>query len=167
MLAVLFLWLHHDLVAGRFLHLETPLEARSISDRRRDADLAIQLIRQHPWRGVGVRNYLAAVRAIEPDSRTVHNVLLLTAAELGLPGAALWLWLALSGLLHPLSAAWLPWSAMLVTNLFDIALSMTNSWYATVVFALLAAHLSLPSPAAQGPPVADRERGCRDQRDVA
>jgi O-antigen ligase len=149
-LAALFLVLHPDLVASRFLHLETPLEARSLRDRQLDADLAIRLIRQHPWRGVGVRNYLVAVRAFEPDSRTVHNVPLLTAAELGLPGAALWSWLALTGLLHPLSAAWLPWCAMLVTNFFDIGLSMTNSWYATVVFALLAAHVSLPSPRRSG-----------------
>jgi O-antigen ligase len=143
-LAALFLLLHDDLVASRFLHLETPIEARSIRDRRLDTDLAIRLVKEHPWRGVGVSNYLVAVRAIETDSRTVHNTLLLIAAELGLPGAALWLWLALSSLLHPLSAGWVPWVAMLVSTLFDISLSMTNSWYATVVFALLAAHASLP-----------------------
>ena len=164
-LAALFLSLQHDLVASRFLHLETPLEARSIRDRQRDADLALQLIWKHPWRGVGIRNYLVAVRAIEPDSRTVHNVPLLTAAELGLPGAALWSWLALTGLLHPLSPAWLPWSAMLVTNLFDVALSMTNSWYATVVFALLAAHVSYPGRAAQRPQGLPALQS-RNQRDV-
>jgi O-antigen ligase len=166
-LAALFLSLQYDLVASRFLHLETPLEARSIHDRQRDADLAIQLIRDHPWRGVGVRNYLVAVRAIEPDSRTVHNVPLLTAAELGLPGAALWLWLAVTGFTHPMSAAWPPWSAMLVTNLFDIALSITNSWYATIVFALVAAYLSLPCRAAQGASIGNQRRPCRDRGDVA
>jgi O-antigen ligase len=155
---VLFLSLHRDLVASRFLHLETPLEARSLHDRQRDADLAIQLIREHPWRGVGVGNYLIAVRGIEPDSRAVHNVLLLTAAELGLPGAALWLWLALSGLVYPLSAAWAPWLAMLVTNVFDIGMSMTNSWYATIVFGLLAAHISFPDRAAEWRRVMDQER---------
>jgi hypothetical protein len=164
LVAALFLLLHYDLVASRFLQLDTPLEARSIHDRQRDADLAIQLIRRYPWRGVGVRNYLVAVRAIEPDSRAVHNVLLLTAAELGLPGAALWSWLALTGLLHPLSAAWAPWSAMLVTTVFDIGLSMTNSWYATVVFALLSAHVSLPARVAQLPRVEDRERLRKDRR---
>jgi O-antigen ligase len=165
--AALFLLLHYDLVASRFLHLDTPLEARSIRDRQKDTDLAIRLITEHPWRGVGARNYLVAVRAIEPDSRTVHNVPLLMAAELGLPGAALWLWLALTGVLHPLSAAWAPWSAMMVSAQFDIALSVTNSWYATTVFALLAAHISLPLRAAQGPRVVDQERPLRDCSDDA
>jgi hypothetical protein len=165
-LAALFLLLCHDLVASRFFHLETPLEARSIRDRRRDAELAVELVIRNPWRGVGVRNYLVAVRAIETDSRTVHNITLLMAAELGLPGAALWLWMALTGLLRPMSAGWLPWSAMLVAAVFDIGLSMTNSWYATVVFALLAAHVSLPRSAAQGPPVVDGERCPRDQQDA-
>jgi hypothetical protein len=143
-LALLFLLLYHDLVASRFLHLETPIEARSVSDRQVDANLALRLIRQHPWRGVGVNNYLVAVRAIETDSRTVHNVPLLTAAELGLPGAALWIWLALSGLTRPQSPAWPPWIAMLIAGLFDVALFPTNSWYAATVFGLLAAHTSLP-----------------------
>jgi hypothetical protein len=161
--AALFLALHYDLVASRFLHLETPLEARSIRDRQRDAALAIQLIRRHPWRGVGIRNYLVAVRAIETDSRTVHNVPLLLAAELGLPGAALWVWLALAGLFHPLSVGWASWCAMLVTNLFDIGLSITNSWYATVIFALLAAHISLPSRASLIPRTGHQERLSEDR----
>jgi len=141
--AAAFLLLHYDLVASRFLHLETPTEARSIRERQQDLNLAIQLVRQHPWRGVGANNYLVAVRALEPNSRTVHNVPLLTAAELGLPGAALWVWLALTGLLHPLAAAWPAWTAMLVTNMFDIGLAMSNSLFAGVVFGLLSAQVSL------------------------
>jgi hypothetical protein len=94
-----------------------------------------------------VRDYLVAVRAIEPDSRTVHNVFLLTAAELGLPGAGLWLWLSLTGLLSPVSAAWAPWVAMAVAGLFDVALAPTNSWCAASLFALLAAHTGFPSDA--------------------
>ena len=147
-LAILFLLCFHDLVASRFLHLETPIEARSIQDRRTDAELALLLIRRYPWFGVGVRNYLPAVRAIEPDSRTVHNVPLLVAAELGLSGATLWLWLALSGLAQPWSRAWPPWVAMLISNLFDIALLPTNGWYAALAFGLLAAYSSLPLGAA-------------------
>ncbi|MGD2146019.1 MAG: O-antigen ligase family protein [Anaerolineae bacterium] len=144
--AAVFLLLHHDLVASRFFHLETPIEARSIRERQQDLSLAIQLIRQHPWRGVGANNYLVAVRALEPNSRTVHNVPLLTAAELGLPGAALWVWLGLTGLLHPVSAAWPAWTAMLVTNVFDIALYVSNSFFASVVFGLLSAQISLRGP---------------------
>jgi len=143
-LGLAFLFSFHDLVASRFLRLETPIEARSIEDRQVDANLALQLIEQHPWTGVGVQNYLPAVRAIEPDSRAVHNVILLAAAELGLLGAALWLWLAVSGLTRPLAPGWVPWIAMLTVGLFDIALFPTNSWYAAVLFGLLAAHVSLP-----------------------
>lgn len=151
-LALTFLLLFHDLVASRFLQLETPIEARSIDDRQVDANLALILVKQHPWTGVGVQNYLPAVRAIEPDSRTVHNVLLLAAAELGLPGAALWLWLAVSGLTRPSAPGWPPWIAMLVVGLFDIALFPTNSWRAAVTFGLLAAHASLPARARRQAP---------------
>lgn len=137
-----FLLLHHDLVASRFLHLETPVEARSITDRQVDANLALRLIRQHPWRGVGVNNYLIAVRAVESDSRIVHNTMLLTAAEIGLPGAVLWIWLSLSGLTRLRSPAWPAWIAMLLVGLFDVVLFPTNSWYAATVFGLLAASIS-------------------------
>jgi hypothetical protein len=144
-LAVVFLVLFHDLVASRFLQLETPIEATSIEHRQVDAELALRLIAEHPWSGVGVQNYLVAVRAIEPDSRTVHNVLLLTTVELGLPGAGLWLWLSLTGLLSPLSAAWAPWVTMVVSGVFDVALAPTNSWCAASIFALLAAQTAFPS----------------------
>lgn len=164
-LGMIFLLLFHDLVASRFLRLETPIEARSIEDRQTDANLALLLIRQHPWRGVGVRNYLPAVRAIEPDSRTVHSVPLLTAAELGLPGAALWLWLASTGLTRPSSPAWAPWIAMLISSLFDVALFPTNSWHAALVFGLLAAHASLPLQAAQRSDVTDQEGVTEDRQE--
>lgn len=147
-LTMVFLVLFHDLVASRFLHLETPIEAHSLEHRQVDSELALQLIAEHPWSGVGVREYLVAVRAIEPNSRTVHNVFLLTAAELGLPGAGLWLWLSLTGLLSPLSAAWAPWITMMISGLFDVVLAPTNSWSAVSLFALLAAYTVYPSRAA-------------------
>lgn len=164
-LALVFLFLHHDLVSSRFLHLETPIEARSITDREVDANLALQLIRDHPWRGVGVNNYLVAVRAIEPDSRTVHNVLLLTAAELGLPGAVLWLWLALGGLTRPSSPGWAPWIAMIVIGLFDISLFPLNSWYNAIVFGILAAHASLSLRVAHDVHLPDETRPGGSQSD--
>jgi len=148
-LTLVFLVLFHDLVASRFLHLETPIEAQSLEHREVDSELALELIAQHPWSGVGVQNYLVAVRAIEPNSRTVHNVFLLTAAELGLPGAGLWLWLALTGLLSPLSAAWAPWVAMVISGLFDVVLAPTNSWSAASLFALLAANTTFPGGGAE------------------
>jgi O-antigen ligase len=138
LLAVGFLLLFHDMVLGRFVALDTPIEAHSLDERRRDADLALDLIADHPLRGVGAGNYLAAVRAVEPDSRPVHNVPLLVTAELGLPGATLWLWLAIAGLRGP-RAAWAPWLALLVIGLFDNTLWLTTSWRAAVLLALLAA----------------------------
>jgi len=163
-LALLFLLLHLDLVTSRFLHLDTPIEARSFTDRQVDANLALALIRKHPWRGVGIRNYLVAIRAIEPDSRVVHNVLLLAAAELGLPGAALWLWLSLTGLSRPLSPAWAPWVAMLIAGLFDVALFPINNWHATIAFGLLAGQVSLPRSTAQDPSVVDQTSLKSDDR---
>ncbi len=146
-LAIAFLLFFHDMVASRLLQLETPIEARSIRDRRTDVELALRLIARHSWFGVGVGNYLPAVRAIEPDSRIVHNVPLLTAAELGLSGALLWFGIAVSGLAQLWSVAWPAWIAMLIGSLFDIALFPVNSWYAAIAFGLLAAQTSRPSRA--------------------
>ena len=147
--AAAYLFLFRDLVGSRFFHLETPIEARSIDDRQTDAALALKLIKQHPWSGVGINNYLPAVRALESDSRIVHNVPLLVAAELGLPGVALWTGLSLVGLTQIASRGWPPWVAMLVVGVFDITLFPLNNWHAAVVFGLLSAGIQLPVQAAR------------------
>ncbi|MET7818399.1 O-antigen ligase family protein [Micromonospora zamorensis] len=57
--------------------------------------VAWDAIRTHPWAGVGPNNYVAVVGAIDPLTASgvpVHNVLLLSVAELGFVGAVL-LWL--------------------------------------------------------------------------
>ena len=151
-LAASFLFLYRDLVVSRFVGLDTPIEARSLNDRRRDADLALELIAAHPWRGVGAGNYLPAVRALEPDSRPVHNVPLLVTAELGLPGAALWLWLTAPGLWiarvvpiqgrstdRRLPAGLGPWLATVVVGLFDVSLWVTTNWRAAILLGVVAA----------------------------
>jgi hypothetical protein len=140
-LTAIFLLFWRDLVTSRFLELDTPLEAHSLDERQRDADLALEVIAAHPWLGVGAGNYLPAVRAIEPDSRPVHNVPLLLAAELGLLGAALGLWLMISGLLARREAMG-PWLAVLVIGLFDNTLWLTTSWRAAILMALLIAQAS-------------------------
>ena len=133
---VSFVFLYRDLVISRFVNLDTRIEARSLNDRGRDASLALELVAAHPWRGVGAGNYLPGVRSFEPDSRVVHNVPLLVAAELGLPGAALWAWLSLSGLRS--SRAVLPaWLATLLIGLFDVSLWMTANWRAAVIYGIL------------------------------
>ena len=53
------------------------------------------MIREHPWAGVGPNSYVAIAGASDPLTASgvpVHNVLLLSAAELGIIGALL-LWL--------------------------------------------------------------------------
>ncbi len=138
LVAVGFVLIYGDLVISRFVSLDTPIEARSLDDRSTDAALALEVMAAHPWRGVGAGNYLAAVRSFEPDSRVVHNVPLLVAAELGLPGAALWLWLAISGL-RASSRGLAPWLAMLIVSLFDVGLWLSAGWRAAIVFGVLLA----------------------------
>jgi O-antigen ligase len=138
---VLFLLLYHDVVLGRFLDLETVLEARSLDERWRDIRVALELIGAHPWRGVGSGNELAAARLLEPHATSVHNVPLLVGAELGWPGMALWLWLAVAGLCtQRLTLA--PWLAILVIGLFDNAVWLTTSWRAAILVAVVVAQIS-------------------------
>jgi len=159
-LALLLLASSHDLVLSRFFQLDSPTEAPSIEHRQVDAGLAVRLIRQHPWTGVGAQNYLPAVRAIESNSRTVHNVFLLTGAELGLPGAALWLWVTLSVLARPAAPTWASWTALTVAGLFDVAVHPTNNWFASVLVGLTAAGASIPRVRGSGA-AAGREEGTR------
>jgi O-antigen ligase len=89
-----------DLLITRFLRLGNPLESASIQERIRDAGQGWMLIRNRPLRGVGTGTYIEALWAWAnatgrefPAFQHVHNVPLLAAAELGVGGALLWLWL--------------------------------------------------------------------------
>lgn len=57
--------------------------------------LAIQVIKDHPWFGVGFNNYLLAIPSYiqgqEVDAIFVHNIYLLIAAEMGLIGLGIFL----------------------------------------------------------------------------
>jgi O-antigen ligase len=159
LLVPVFLFLYHDLVASRFLRLDTPIEAPALSERLRDAGLALELIAAHPWRGVGAGNYLASVHPFHPDAITVHNVPLLVTAELGVLGLAFWLWLTLAPFVRkcgeveeqrsfhapmlPCSHAQkVPWLALVIIGLFDNTLWMFTSWDAAILFALVSANAS-------------------------
>jgi hypothetical protein len=60
--------------------------------------IAINVIRHHPFLGVGVKNYGKVMHLYNPNiermnTNMVHNAYLLAAAEMGIPGAILMLWL--------------------------------------------------------------------------
>jgi O-antigen ligase len=152
----LFLILYYDLVFGRFFHLDSLIEARSIQERLRSAQIALQMIAAHPWLGVGAGNALEAAQRLRTGIAPVHNVPLLVVVELGLLGGICWLFLMvlpllpnisakLSGSLssvketqrlHRYSAAWF---GVLIAAFFDTPLWLTTSWRAALLLGLLAA----------------------------
>ena len=77
------------------------VEIRSVDERSGLEASARTLIGEHPWLGVGYGNFTIALWQRKPPAleaypiyQPVHRVPLLVLAELGLPGAALWLILA-------------------------------------------------------------------------
>ena len=106
-LAFLFLMPNRDLLLSRMISGDNPVEVRSVTDRLRDAELAVRIIESHPWRGVGAGGFLDAAWPLDPKAVTVHNIPLLIAAEFGLPALALWL-LLLAGTFLPARAG-VPW----------------------------------------------------------
>ncbi len=154
MLVALALISYGDLIVSRFTNLEEPIEAQSINQRFSDARLALQLARQNPLLGVGLGNNVEAASAISQEAGRVHNVLLLSAAELGLPGLILAGWL----LLAPFAAYWSllrsgkramtasglsPWLLVVIVNQFDTTLWMTGNWQTAILFALAAGNAAV------------------------
>jgi hypothetical protein len=155
-LVPVFLFLYHDLILSRWIHLDTAIEARSIQERLRDAQVAMTLIGAHPWWGVGAGNALAAALAVRPDAGAVHSVSLLVMAELGILGGVCWLLFMILPLLpidffdswrrgagvwasdhvQPYRPAWV---GVLIAGLFDTPLWLTTSWRAALLLGLLAA----------------------------
>ncbi|MCB8978764.1 MAG: O-antigen ligase family protein [Ardenticatenaceae bacterium] len=88
---LLFALVYGDLMASRFVALDSPLEQRSLWERQRDLGIALHLVGERPFLGTGPGHYLAAAQTVDPAAVTVHNVPLLVAAELGLLGLGLWL----------------------------------------------------------------------------
>ena len=151
-LALVIAFAYRDLVFSRFFALDTPTEAQSISERLRDSALAVTLIRDHPLMGVGLGQYVDAAQQLDDSAIRVHNAGLIVAAELGLPGLLLWLWLMVAPFwlwLRPggyavrypaaLGPSLAPWVAMLVVNTFDTTLWLSGNWQTAILFALLAA----------------------------
>jgi O-antigen ligase len=85
-------------LATRLRPMATASEHRSIVERGALQRAALGIIQSHPLTGVGAGNTpLAMLRADIPyPPQPVHNVPLLLAAELGVVGGGLWLWLSLA-----------------------------------------------------------------------
>lgn len=154
-LALPLLWLfvsYYDLAFSRFLNLDSEIEATSISERVASAEIALQLITADPVWGVGLGRFVEAAQMIDPNATQVHNVPLLVAAELGIGGLLLWLWLVLApfGRLRQgatdtvLPSQLASWVAMLVLNLFDTTLWLGENWQTALLFVIVAAHLVRP-----------------------
>lgn len=68
----------------------------SINDRRLFNNFGLNLLKQHPWLGVGVGNYVPALREAKPNLLTwqyqpAHNIFIFMGAELGLIGLGLFI----------------------------------------------------------------------------
>ncbi|MBK7199185.1 O-antigen ligase family protein [Candidatus Amarolinea dominans] len=151
---IFFVWRQPDLLWTRFFDLTSPLEARSISERVSGLIAAAGLIRDQWLLGVGSGLYaMTLVPGASPP--VVHNAPLLAAAELGVGGGLLWLWLngawlvglrrghaaqgsAALALFDAVSACWL---ALFVCGLFDNYPWLTSSWRAAMLLGLLAGAL--------------------------
>lgn len=116
---------------ARLQPLDSPVERGSLSSRGYSAQLALGAIAARPFVGVGAANFPLLVGADnQEDIRSyAHNVVLQVAAEIGVLGGAIWLWIWLTPALwlwrrrHQLTpwatAAGTAWLAMGVINLFD------------------------------------------------
>ena len=137
--------MYGDLLVTRFFRLGNPLEATSIQERIVDIRQAWGLIDDVPLRGTGSGYYIAALWAgvgqdRPPGFRKVHNTPLLAAAELGIGGAVLWLWmlcappLFLARRRHRVQASrCVGWAGAFVSafvlGLFDSYLYVPGTWW--------------------------------------
>lgn len=107
---LVFVLANRQLLRPRLGLVSQGVEIRSLDERVELNKAALTLIGLRPWLGVGVSNFSEALLRLTPvsvsryrDYSPVHNVLLLTTAELGLLGGLMWLVLLIS----PWLALWL------------------------------------------------------------
>jgi len=149
-LAVLF----GDLLTARLFRLGDPLESTSIQERLVDIRQAWDLFLDVPLKGAGSGYYIDALWAgvgeeRPPGFRKVHNAYLLAAAELGVGGVILWLWMLLGPPLalfvarRPAVSAWQRsgWAAAFVSAavvcVFDSYLYIPSTWWPALFLGLL------------------------------
>lgn len=97
-ITLLFIVGYGDAAAGRAAGLDTTIESRSLWERNRDMRIGLSLLVAHPALGVGLGEYIPAAREYNDYAGLVHNVPLLLAAELGIAGLLIWLWLVVAPL---------------------------------------------------------------------
>lgn len=159
---VVLAWWQPVLLWTRLFDWSTPLEARSLNERLHYVAVALDVIRAHPWNGVGSGLYLHELPAAA-GATAVHNASLLAMAESGVIGGILWLWLSWAwlGLRWPpkrvpgsdqpdaayavFHAAVASWLTLFVIGLFDNYTWLTASWRAAMVLGLLAGALAAAS----------------------
>lgn len=153
LMAVLFFTVYGDAVVGRVARLDTPIETRSINERRRDTAISLQLIAAEPLVGAGLGNYLAAAREYDPWAELVHAVPLRLAAELGVVAMALWLWLVAGPVLRagalgrfaPETGLWLAfWSLGLLDLAPNPLVELRSALLVGLVAALVARSAARP-----------------------
>lgn len=144
---LIFLTIYGGQMSTRFFRLDSAVEVQSLSERRRDAAMALHLIAQHPWQGVGLGNYLTAARRIDPDADLAHSAPLLAWAELGAPAGVLWMVLMLAPFAAVARAAMrgdtrltsdlAPWLALCVLQFWQPMPWISVGWTPALLLALL------------------------------
>jgi O-antigen ligase len=148
-----FLLANGAALSSRFIQLETPLETRSLSDRRREIALTLTVIAERPLLGVGAGHLTAILKARAPKSYVVHHVPLLVTAETGLIGGLLWLWWLGAGFVWAYQnarrgsgRALALWLSLVVPGLFG-PWWPTISWRVGVLLALVWGTMAQTPPA--------------------
>ena len=91
LIAGVFAIKYGGIVAARFDDAEESLFASRTSSRISLAKDALRIISEHPLLGTGLNNYKLFANPETAGLRIVHNVYLLIAAEMGIPGLLLFL----------------------------------------------------------------------------
>jgi putative inorganic carbon (HCO3(-)) transporter len=88
-------------ICGRFLNILD--RGLSTSDRLHYWEAAVRIIKDHPLTGIGLNTYAKVIKEYSPRyPNYAHNSYLQVAAELGLPGLAVVLWVLAGPLIFAL-----------------------------------------------------------------
>jgi O-antigen ligase len=124
------------LVLDRLTAARSALETSSVFERLDLAQAAVKLIAARPLTGVGIGNFEIESRvwlAASTPSGRVHNVPLLIASELGLPGLGIWLigvgWLLSSSFRTYRRSGSAVWPAVAVSSIVAMLVMLLLDYY--------------------------------------